>query len=684
MIRDVLVVLGTSSAFIYSVAAMFFAMFSSDPDYNPQTFFDTSTMLITFVSLGRYIENLAKGKTSAALTDLMALTPSSATIYIDAKMQDGVPDLTGPTRKIPTELVQVGDIVLLVPGEKISADGEVISGSTSVDESMVTGEAIPLPKTVGSQVIGGTVNGLGSITFRVTRAGADTALSQIVKLVEDAQTSKAPIQQFADRVAGFFVPMVITLALLTFSGWMVISALSSTGSLPDVFNSPGSSKFGVCLKLCISVVVVACPCALGLSTPTAVMVGTGVGAQNGILIKGGKALEACKDVRRVVLDKTGTVTEGKMKVTAVAWASSANLTSGTEGLFVDTPQTLSLTTAAPPLQRHTVLAMLSLAEAKSEHPLAVAVASHGRETLSSARLSPPLGEVVEFDSVTGEGIEARVRLSNGRGEETIRVGKADYVLSSDTKSAEAFGETQLGSTLRDFEAEQTKAARTVIFVSIIRDSTAIPVLALALSDSPKPSSKQAIQAFRAMGIQVTMLTGDAVTTAYAIAREVGIDEDEVYASVSPKGKAKIVTDLMARDGGGVAMVGDGINDSPALVAASLGIALSSGTSVAIEAADVVLMRSDLLDVVAALDLGRTIFRKIKANLLWACCYNVLMIPLAMGFLLPWGIHLHPMMAALAMAFSSVSVVLNSLTLRVSPLSLLLSPICLGASNKLTM
>jgi Cu+-exporting ATPase len=304
---------------------MFFAVFSSDPDFHPQTFFDTSTMLITFVSLGRYIENLAKGKTSAALTDLMALTPSSATIFIDPPTDGEKLDASAPTRKIPTELVQVGDVVLLVPGEKIPADGTVLSGSTSVDESMVTGEALPVPKTQESQVIGGTVNGLGTITFRVTRAGSDTALAQIVKLVEDAQTSKAPIQQFADRVAGIFVPIVISLSLLTFLTWLGISMLESYGSLPDVFHSPGVGRFGVCLKLCISVVVVACPCALGLSTPTAVMVGTGVGARNGILIKGGKALEASKDIRRVVLDKTGTVTEGKMKVTAIMWAPSASL-----------------------------------------------------------------------------------------------------------------------------------------------------------------------------------------------------------------------------------------------------------------------------------------------------------------------------------------------------------------------
>ncbi|KAK4685073.1 P-type Cu+ transporter, partial [Tremellales sp. Uapishka_1] len=662
---DVLVVLGTSSAFTYSVLAMFFAMFSSDPAVHPQTFFDTSTMLITFVSLGRYIENLAKGKTSAALTDLMALTPSSATIFIHPPTHGQALDESSPTRKIPTELVQVGDVVLLVPGEKISADGTVLSGATSVDESMVTGEALPVLKKLDDQVIGGTVNGLGTISFRVTRAGADTALAQIVKLVEDAQTSKAPIQHFADKVAGIFVPIVISLSLLTFSTWMIISLLSKTGNLPDVFDKPGVSKFGVCLKLCISVVVVACPCALGLSTPTAVMVGTGVGAKNGILIKGGKALEASRDVQRVVLDKTGTVTEGKMKVAAVCWAPHTSLSPSGQDLDLesDDARTLSLSTAANPLQRHVILSLLSLAEAKSEHPLAIAVASYGRETLSNSRLPPPSGHVVEFQSSTGEGVQAVVHSATNNIREKIRIGKSSFALSTDFAENEKSTTTSMPANLATFESVQTNKARTVIFVSVVRNAVPIPVLALALSDSPKAGSIQAIQALQRMGIKVTLLTGDAVATARAVARQVGIDENEVYAGVSPKGKAKIVRDLMEKDGGGVAMVGDGINDSPALVAASLGIALSSGTSVAIEAADVVLMRSDLLDVVAALDLGRTIFGKIKANLLWACCYNILMIPLAMGVLLPWGIHLHPMMAALAMAFSSVSVVCSSLTLK---------------------
>ena len=640
---------------------MFLALFNTDPAYHPQTYFDTSTMLITFVSLGRYIENLAKGKTSAALTDLMALTPSSATILTSQPFGDEPLDPSSGTRKIPTELVQVDDVVLLIPGEKIPADGIVLTGSTSVDESMVTGESVPVAKTVDSQVIGGTVNGLGTITFRVTRAGKDTALSQIVKLVEDAQTSKAPVQQFADRVAGIFVPIVLSLALFTLLAWLTISEMDSLNTLPSIFSSPGVSKFGVCLKLCISVVVVACPCALGLSTPTAVMVGTGVGAQNGILIKGGKALEACKDIRRVVLDKTGTVTEGKVQVSDIAWTEpgSSDETLANKG-------DLSRTTAAPPIQRHTLLALLSLAESRSEHPLAVAVASYGRQVLSKAGLPAPLGEVAEFDSALGQGIEAVVQLSNTQIRERVRVGKADYILSSHSKQAEVDGKASMPESLADFAELHSDSMRTVIYVSVIRlGAPPIPVLALALSDRPKPSSSHAISSLRKTGIRVSLLTGDAASTARAVARQVGIDESEVFAEVSPKGKAKVIQDLMARTPGGVAMVGDGINDSPALVAASLGIALSSGTSVAIEAADLVLVRSDLLDVVAALDLGRTIFGKIRLNLLWACVYNMLMIPLAMGVLLPWGIHLHPMMAAAAMAFSSVSVVMSSLTLKVS-------------------
>lgn len=675
---DVLVVMGSSAAFAYSIFAMLTAPFSSDDNFRPQVFFDTCTMLVCFVSLGRYIENMAKGKTSAALTDLMSLTPSSATIFVDPTS-----GYTGETRKIPTELLQPGDVVLLVPGEKIPADGEVVFGSSSVDESMVTGEAVPITKSIGDSVIGGTVNGLGTMNIQVTRAGSDTALAQIVQLVEEAQTSKAPIQQFADRVAGIFVPVVMSLSLLTFLIWMITSHLRDTADLPAIFTKPGATRLNVCLKLCISVIVVACPCALGLSTPTAVMVGTGVGAQNGILIKGGKALEACNAIKRVVLDKTGTVTEGKMKVVSTFWLPSeqhaseqSSHTSRGNIDQLDEPSTLSFTAADNHTQRYLVLSLLSLAEARSEHPLALAIATYGRDVLLQSNLSAPEGEIVEFVSGTGQGVESVIRLANDRGLARIRVGKKAYVMGregEDEKVATEKGSSEVLAQLDDFESCQTGRTRTVVFVSLLpvdmdgqsARNVAVPVMAIALTDSPKRTSVRAIESLRRMGVQVTMLTGDARATALAMAREIGIDEDEVYAGVSPKGKAKIVSDLMNRDQDGVAMVGDGINDSPALVASSLGIALSSGTSVAIEAADIVLMRSDLLDVVAALDLGRTIFRKIKVNLLWACCYNLLMIPLAMGVFLPWGYHLHPMMAALAMAFSSVSVVCSSLTLKVS-------------------
>ncbi|KAH7318872.1 heavy metal translocatin [Rhizoctonia solani] len=619
---DVLVVLGTTSAFIYSVLAMVCAIFNPNPDFRPAVFFDTSAMLIMFVSLGRYLENLAKGKTSAALTDLMALAPSMATIYTDA------PACT-VEKKIATELVQVGDTVKIVPGDKIPADGTLLRGTSTVDESAVTGEPVPALKQVGDSVIGGTVNGLGTFDMLVTRAGKDTALAQIVKLVEEAQTSKAPIQAFADKVAGFFVPTVISLALITFLTWMVISHWIDPESLPKLFSAPGETKLAVCLKLCISVVVVACPCALGLSTPTAIMVGTGVGANNGILIKGGRALEASKDVKIVVLDKTGTITEGKLTLVDLVWAGDESEPLSTLDGFAADGQT----------SKRDALAMITLAEARSEHPLARAIAHYGKSVLGAH----PDPTIESFESVTGQGVKSRMTLASQVGR-TVFVGSAGFV-----------SDTGLPSKLQRFTEQESSKGRTVVFASIAK----VPVLAVSLSDVPKPSSAPAIKALHKMGIKVCMMTGDSAPTAHAIAQEAGIPRDCVWAGMSPKGKAAKVTEM----GKGVAMVGDGINDSPALVAASVGIALSSGTSIAVEAADIVLMRSSLLDVVAALHLSRSIFSTIRRNLVWACVYNVLGIPLAMGVGLPWGVSLHPMLAGGAMAFSSVSVVGSSLLLR---------------------
>lgn len=645
---DVLVMIGTSAAYFYSLFALVFAAFNTTPDYRPFIFFDTSTMLIMFVSLGRYLENRAKGKTSAALTDLMALAPTMATIYTDS------PACT-QEKRIPTELVQVGDTVKLVPGDKVPADGTVIRGSSTVDESAVTGEPVPALKQPGDNVIGGTVNGLGTFDMLVTRAGKDTALAQIVKLVEEAQTSKAPIQAFADRVAGFFVPAVISLAVFTFATWMVVSNVISEDKLPAMFHRHGASRLAVCLQMCISVVVVACPCALGLSTPTAIMVGTGVGAKNQIFIKGGRALEASRLIKRIVLDKTGTVTQGKLTVAGMTWMpprdSSELLPDDNVG-----SQSLSFKCADGTTTRAAIIAMVAATEGKSEHPLAKAIAAHGKSLLAGANVQLPPLDIKSFESVTGAGVKALIASSGSTSNYTLYIGNARFITQSNT--------VQLPSVLTNYEAQESKLGRTVIFVSASRISSApLPLLAVSLSDAPKPSSAQAVAALQSMGIEVNMMTGDGMVTALAVAKQVGIKSDGVWANMSPKGKASLVTDLMKQGNGGVAMVGDGINDSPALVAATVGIALSSGTSVAIEAADIVLMRSDLLDVVAALHLSRSIFSTIRRNLVWACIYNVLGIPLAMGVFLPFGLYMHPMLAGAAMAFSSVSVVTSSLMLR---------------------
>ncbi|PPQ98941.1 hypothetical protein CVT24_003568 [Panaeolus cyanescens] len=655
---DVLIVLGTSAAYFYSVFSMLAAMFNTTPGFRPFLFFETSTMLLMFVSLGRFLENRAKGKTSAALTDLMALAPSMATIYTDA------PACT-QEKKIATELVEVGDTVKIVPGDKVPADGTVVKGSSSVDESAITGEALPVTKLVGDSVIGGTVNGLGTFDMIVTRAGKDTALSQIVRLVEEAQTSKAPIQAFADKVAGRFVPAVISLAGLTFLAWMLLTSYMDDTTLPDMFKKHGASKFAVCLQMCISVVVVACPCALGLATPTAIMVGTGMGARNGILIKGGRALEASKGIKKIALDKTGTVTVGKLSVVGMHWVPAPGSQTVAEEEIYAGDADLDGLAADGVTQRSQIIAMVSATEARSEHPLAKAIATYGKELLGA---NAPSTEVIEFESVTGQGVKAKIRCSGKV--HTLLIGNARFVTQS--SGGAVFGEEEeraahnyVPSSLATYEAQETKIGRTIIFVSLlaVKASHPQPLLAVSLADAPKPSSKHAIRALQKMGVEVLMMTGDGKSTAVAIAHQVGIRPENVWANMSPKGKASVVTELMEKHEGGVAMVGDGINDSPALVAATVGIALSSGTSVAIEAADIVLMRSDLLDVVAALHLSRKIFSVIKRNLIWACVYNVVAIPLAMGFFLPFGYYMHPMVAGGAMAFSSVSVVCSSLTLK---------------------
>lgn len=654
---DVLVILGTSCAFFYSVFAMLMSIVCP-PHTRPAILFDTSTMLITFVSLGRFLENRAKGQTSKALSRLMSLSPSMATIYADPiaaekaaedwELADKIEETkTGNANNdghateekvIPTELIQLGDIVVLRPGDKIPADGVLVRGETYVDESMVTGEAMPVQKIKGSGVIGGTVNGHGRVDFRVTRAGRDTQLSQIVKLVQEAQTARAPIQQLADQVAGWFVPIILGLGFVTFAAWMVLShALINP---PSIFlKDESGGKVMVCIKLCIAVVVFACPCALGLATPTAVMVGTGVGAENGILVKGGAALETATKITQVVFDKTGTITYGKMSVAKAGLVTPWDGSSSNSRLW---------------------WAAVGLAEMGSEHPVGKAILLAAKEQLNLGSEDTLEGAVGAFNASVGMGIAAEVEpaLTHQRTRHRVLAGNARFLRENDIPiPQDALDASEIVGANKDAKAPQ--AGTTNIFVAI--DGAYAGYLCLA--DTIKEGAAATISVLHRMGIKTAMVTGDQRSTALSVAAAVGIPADRVHAGVTPDQKQDIVQD-MQNAGEFVAMVGDGINDSPALATAATGIAMASGTDVAMEAADIVLMRSsELMDVPAALSLARSIFSRIKLNLAWACLYNVVGLPFAMGLFLPFGLHLHPMAAGAAMACSSVSVVVSSLLLK---------------------
>ena len=651
---DVLVVLGTSAAFFFSCFAVVIAVVFR-PHNKPSTIFDTSTMLITFITLGRWLENRAKGQTSKALSNLMSLAPSMATIYDDPLYAEKLADsweappspvfekkfsieakrepetAAAAERNIPTELIEVGDVVILRPGDRIPADGTVIRGESYVDESMVTGEAMPLQKKKGSILMAGTVNGAGKIDFKVTRAGKDTQLSQIVTLVQEAQTSRAPIQRMADLVAGYFVPIIILLGLITFVGWMVLSYVLPHP--PKIFTEEQSGgKFMVCLKLCISVIVFACPCALGLATPTAVMVGTGTASQQGILVKGGAALETATRITHIVFDKTGTLTFGKLTVadvqTAFKWKSEAS--------------------------RKIWWTIVGLAESGSEHPIGRSILAKAREELSLGVDDPLPGQLGDFNVSVGQGVTATVE-NNEDGRQVrhrLQIGNQVFFTRKGITIPDA-GEIKSPTT------QKSGTGITTIYVAIDGEYAG----RLGLSDTLKPTAPAAITALHRMGISTSIITGDTIETASSIARLVGIPADAVRASVSPGEKQEIIADLQSQ-GEIVAMVGDGVNDSPALATANVGVGLVSGSDIAVEAADIVIMRSDdLLNVPASLWLCRTIFRRIKMNLLWACGYNIIGLPFAMGIFLPFGYHMPPLLSATAMMFSSISVTLSSLALR---------------------
>ncbi|KAI9349397.1 hypothetical protein BD770DRAFT_394999 [Pilaira anomala] len=636
---DCLVALSTLSAYVFSLLSMMRSVLLAS-DTRPSVFFDTSTMLISFIMLGRYLENMAKGQSSSALSKLMSLTPSTATlVQLDPSTEKIVSE-----KQIPSELVQLNDHLKVLPGDKVPTDGHVVSGQSSVDESMITGEAVSVPKAKEDTVIGGTVNGSGTFVMRATRIGSDTALSQIVRLVEDAQVNKAPIQGFTDRVAGIFVPVVLILGASTLVLWSLLVTCLGTERMPTLLQHEINKEehgdwFFVCIKMCISVVIVACPCALGLATPTAVMVGTGLAAEHGVLFKGGAVLETGQKVNKVVFDKTGTLTTGKVQVVNYQSWDGRETT------------------------RHRMLILSAIAESYSEHLLGRAVVNKAK-TLTNTPMEDSLdhlGSISNFKSETGYGIACDV---------TQQEKEHHVIIGNQTWLEEHHGIGLVEDQIQTITKEYAQGY-TCVLVSIDGVATGY----ISISDVIKPEAKIVIDTLRKMGIETAMVTGDNTLTAKCIAAKVGITE--VHAGVSPSGKTQIVRTMQSQTRLNtslfgyyhrmvptvVAMVGDGINDSPALVAANMGIALCSGTDIAMEAADVVLMRNDLCDVVTALSLSKCIFRRIKFNLLWACIYNFIGIPLAMGLFTPLGYHLHPMMAGMAMAASSTSVVVSSLMLK---------------------
>jgi Cu+-exporting ATPase len=575
---DTLVALGVGAAYIYSLYVSIAMWLGSTAFTMRNLYYEIAGFLIAFILLGKLLEAIAKGKTSEAIKKLMGLQPKVALVLRD-----------GQEKEIPVEEVVAGDIVIVKPGQKIPVDGIVTEGHSSVDESMITGESIPVEKAQGSQVIGATINKTGSFKFKATKVGKDTALAQIIKLVEEAQGSKAPIQELADKISAYFVPVVVVIGVLAFVFWLL-----------------AGEGFLFALTIFIAVLIIACPCALGLATPTAVMVGTGIGAENGILIKSAESLQIARGINAIVFDKTGTLTKGEPELTdVIAYDKSRD-------------EVLSLA-----------------ASVDSEHPLGEAIVKGARKR------SVNLEEVKSFESITGKGVSAEVRgdeilLGNRRLMEDRNIDTS--IAKSDLERLESEGKTAM---------------------LIARNKSLIGIVAVA--DTLKEFSKEAVGKLKAMGKQVIMITGDNRRTGEAIARQVGIER--VLAEVLPKDKAQEIKKLQD-EGLKVAMVGDGINDAPALTQADIGLAIGTGTDVAIESGDIVLIKDDLRDVVMAMDLSRYAMKKIKQNLFWAFFYNAAGIPIAAGILYPFtGFLLNPMIAGAAMAFSSVSVVSNSLLMR---------------------
>ncbi len=575
---DSLVAIGTGSAFVYSFVMTIGIV--KDPACVHNLYYESAAVVVTLVMLGKYLEGRSKGKTSEAIRKLMELAPDTAIVLRD-----------GEQKEVPVEQVAIGELILIKPGSRIPLDGIVIEGNTSVDESMLTGESIPVEKSVDDEMIGGSVNYHGAVTVRVTRVGSDTTLAKIVRMMEDAQGKKAPISKLADTVAGYFVPTVMGIALLAAIVWAILG-----------------HDITFVLTIFVSVLVIACPCALGLATPTAIMVGTGLGASHGILIKSGEALEISHKVNAVVLDKTGTITEGKPAVTNIISHS---------------------------MTEDELLKIAASCEQVSEHPLGQAIVNGAKEK------NIELEKVTNFQSITGQGIEAVI------GEDTYYIGNRKLCEEQKLDYAE-------------YEEEALTIAnkgQTPMFVG--KDGKILGIVAVA--DTLKETSGEAIRKMKELGIEVYMLTGDNRLTADYIGKKVGVDH--VIAEVLPNDKASVVEKLQ-KEGKCVMMVGDGINDAPALVQADVGVAIGSGSDIALDSSDIVLMKSDLRDVYKAIKLSKKTIRNIKQNLFWAFFYNLCGLPLAAGLLYPInGMLLSPIIGGFAMSLSSVCVVSNALRLR---------------------
>uniref|UniRef100_A0A8C9XX19 P-type Cu(+) transporter n=1 Tax=Sander lucioperca TaxID=283035 RepID=A0A8C9XX19_SANLU len=626
---DVLIVLATTIAFTYSLVVLIVAMVEK-AKVNPITFFDTPPMLFVFISLGRWLEQIAKSKTSEALSKLMSLQATEATVVTLNSDKSLLSE-----EQVDVELVQRGDVVKVVPGGKFPVDGRVIEGHSMADESLITGEAMPVTKKPGSSVIAGSINQNGSLLVSATHVGMDTTLSQIVKLVEEAQTSKAPIQQYADKISGYFVPFIVGISLLTLIAWIIIGFLDF--SLVEKY-FPGYDKsisraeavIRFAFQASITVLCIACPCSLGLATPTAVMVGTGVGAQNGILIKGGEPLEMAHKIQTVVFDKTGTITYGAPTVVQVKIVVEGNK-----------------------MPRSRLLAIVGTAENNSEHPLGAAITKYCKQELGTESL----GTCTDFQAVPGCGI--RCQVSNT---ETLLkqadslVQTASYVVLIGNREWMRRNCLQIRPDIDEAMMEHERRGCTAVLVAV--DNLLCAMIAIA--DTVKPEAELAVRTLTSMGLEVVLMTGDNSKTARAIAAQVGIRK--VFAEVLPSHKVAKVEQLQ-QAGKRVAMVGDGVNDSPALAMADVGIAIGTGTDVAIEAADVVLIRNDLLDVVGSIDLSKKTVRRIRINFVFALIYNLVGIPIAAGVFMPIGLVLQPWMGSAAMALSSVSVVLSSLLLK---------------------